>query len=469
MRRWFNRGLMARVVSLAVLATVMASASPASAGTILPTGWTESNGMLTYIGIYPDPYGNAWWSVSIKEQQPTTMGPGYVDLGDEPAAPFLPGQCAGVPDKTQWTCGMAGGASGEPFFITGTEGDDIYREMTCSGGAPWIPLGSVCPRTFKVNLYGGKDEVRLYPHLPMHGVEINGGAGNDNILVGNEGQADGRVDLGDGDDFIDTSTGTGPWVIICGPGYDTVNPGPLDQVSTDCEARGTGEEIERPTTVVKTDYSLAGVCGHKKGTKVPRCYLMFGAGLIRALKNNEDQIVSNARSVMALATAWFVADAAGKVAKKQARNQLITYSVKKVVGELEGKAVGAGLSGFSLGQALGKATSLAIIATRWSHLEAKGYPHKCFLFQLTYEKKKPKLALDPIFSFVRGWDHQNPPSYRGITTSAGHWEASSGKSEALPLFCSGADATAVSMRSSGGQTALLSGPLMRFSIEYDAR
>jgi hypothetical protein len=467
MRRWFNRGLRARVVSLAVLATVMAS--PASAGTILPTGWTESNGQLTYIGIFPDPYGNAWWSVSIKEQQPTTMGLGYVDLGDAPEAPFLPGQCASTPDKTEWTCGMAGGASGEPFFITGTEGDDVYREMTCSGGAPWIPAGSVCPRTFKVNLYGGKDEVRLYPHLPMHAVEINGGAGNDNVLVGNEGQADGRIDAGEGDDYIDTSTGTGPWVIVCGPGKDTVNPGPLDQVSADCEKRGTGEEVEPTPTVVTTDYSLAGVCGYKKGTKVPRCYLMFGAGLIRALKSNEHEIVSDARSVVALATAKFVADAAGRVAKKQARNQLITYSVKKVVGELEGKAVGAGLSGFSLGQALAKTTSLAIIATRWSHLEAKGYPHKCFLVQLTYEKQKPKLALDPIFSFVRGWDDENPPSYRGITTSAGHWEAKSGKSETLPLFCSGAKATAVSMRSSGGQTALLSGPLMRFSIAYDAR
>ena len=467
MRRWFNRGLTARVVSLAVLATAL-SASPASAGTISPTGWTESNGQLTYIGIYPDPYANAWWSVSIKEQQPTTMGPGYVDLGDMPEAPFLPGQCAGTPDKTEWTCGLTGGASGEPFFITGTQGDDVYREMTCRGGAPWIPVGSVCPRTFKVNLYGGKDEVRLYPHLPMHGVEINAGAGNDNVLVGNEGQADGRIDAGDDDDYIDTSTGTGPWVIVCGDGYDTVNPGPLDQVSSDCEARGTGEEVE-PTTAVTTDYSLAGVCGYKKGTKVPRCYLMFGAGLIRALKNNEDQIVSNARSVIARATARFVEDAAAKVAKKQARNQLITYSVMKVAAELTGKGASAGLSGFSLGQTLGKATSLAIIATRWSHLEAKGYPHKCFLFQLTYEKAKPKLALDPIFSFVRSWDTQNPPSYRGITTSAGHWETKSGKSEALPLFCSGAGATAVSMRSSGGQAALLTGPLVRFSIAYDGR
>ena len=203
------------------------SASPASAGTIWPTGWTESNGQLTYIGIYPDPYGNAWWSVSIKEQQPTTMGPGYVDLGDLPEAPFLPGQCASTPDKTEWTCGMTGGASGEPFFITGTEGNDVYREMTCRGGAPWIPAGAICPRTFIVNLHGGKDEVRLYPHLPMHGVEINGGAGNDNVLVGPEGQADGRIDAGDDDDYIDTSTGTGPWDIVCGDGYDTVNAGPL--------------------------------------------------------------------------------------------------------------------------------------------------------------------------------------------------------------------------------------------------
>ena len=70
---------------------------------------------------------------------------------------------------------------------------------------------------------------------------------------------------------------------------------------------------------------------------------------------------------------------------------------------------------------------------------------------------------------MRGWDTQNPPSYRRITTSAGHWEAKSGKSEALPLFCSGAGATAVSMRSAGDQDALLTGPLVRFWIAYDAR
>jgi hypothetical protein len=310
--------------------------------------------------------------------------------------------------------------------------------------------------------------------LVMHDTEIRGGDGHDNVLA-RYGPSNGRVDLGPGDDFVDTSKSSGPWLIVCGPGRDTVNPGPRDTVSKDCERRGESGEYNptppTPAPAVTNDYSLAAVCGLKKKTKTPRCYVMLGGGLIRAIKKNEGKIASSVASVAARATAHAIDDIAKQVAKKtavkQAKMQVLKLSVRKLAGELAAKGVTAGSLGFSFGSILGKVSVGAIIATRWSHLEAKGYPHKCFLVQVTYEKKKPKLAVDPIFSFVRTWDYADPPSYRGMSTSMAHWEKSSGKGATLPLFCGGAKAVASTLPASAGLGSLLSPPYIGFSIAYD--
>jgi hypothetical protein len=291
------------------------------------------------------------------------------------------------------------------------------------------------------------------------------------------GPSSGRFDLGPGDDYVDTSLSSGSFLIICGPGRDQVMPGPRDTVSKDCERRGTADgEPQRPSPA-KPEYSLAGVCGVKNGTrKTPRCYVMLGAGLIRAIKRNEGKIASGVSSLAASATSHVLddlakqiaLDAAKKQAVRQVKNRFINYSVRKLAGELAAKGVSAGARGFSFGTMMGKATALAITATRWSHLEAKGYPHKCFLIQLSYADGKPKIAIDPVFSFVRSWDHENPPSYRGIDTSMGRWEKSSGRGATLPLFCSGVKGRAVALKGSAGLDELLSPPYVRFAITFDA-
>jgi hypothetical protein len=467
---------MRRMHTVVVTALVLLVPAPAAtAGVISSTGWTASTTTPNYISIHPDKYGGRWWTVSITDQVPSTIGSGYTetDVRDGGAPP---GKCMDrTGGRTEWWCGLVGGTSGEPFLIRGTDGPNVVFDVGCFGLADWLPPGSACPRSFKIDLAGGADLLRLSTDLPMNRTEVSGGAGNDSVFV-SPGPANGRIELGLGDDAVDTSRSSGPWTIVCGPGLDTVNPGPNDTVSKDCERRGAADDPRAPTDptppAVKNDYSLAGVCGLKKKTKAtPRCYVMLGGGLIRAIKSNEDRIASSVASVAARATAHAVDDIAKQLAKKtavkQAKNRLITFSVRKIAGELAAKGLTAGTRGFTFGTLLGKATTAGIIATRWSHLEAKGYPRKCFLVQLTYGDGKPKLALDPIFSFVRSWDHTDPPSYRGKSTSMGRWEKSSGKGATLPLFCGTANAVAATLPTSEGLSSLLSPPYVRFSIVYD--
>ena len=210
------------------------------------------------------------------------------------------------------------------------------------------------------------------------------------------------------------------------------------------------------------DYSLAGVCGLVKGTKDPRCYVLMGAPLVRAIKNHERQI----GSVIGLVSHKAIADAAGRAyLKRKIRrrvNRFITYALRRL-----SPVAAAGFQGFNLGTLLGRITTVAIIAQRWTDLERPGYPHKCFLTQVSYRNKKPALAIDPIQSFVRSWDYANPPSYRPLTTSMARWEAPGDVNATLPLFCKGASASAVTLRSSSGLDELLDPPYVRFSIDFN--
>ena len=171
--------------------------------------------------------------------------------------------------------------------------------------------------------------------------------------------------------------------------------------------------------------------------------------------------MSNARSVIARSTARFVDDAAAKVAMKQARNQLITYSVKKIVGELEGKAVGAGLSGFSLGRCSARRLRWRSLPRAGATSRPRGIRTSASSASSRPRRRKPTLALNPDSSWLtsRAWNARRiHRRTQKSSTSAGHWEGKNGKSEALYalLFRSRGNGRdrAVLRR---GQDALLSG------------
>lgn len=209
-----------------------------------------------------------------------------------------------------------------------------------------------------------------------------------------------------------------------------------------------------------SNYSLAGICGRKSSSSsTPRCYLLIGAGTIRALKAHEIQLLKTFR----IAIGDAIGNAAKRAAVRKAKSQVITYAIRKVAGHV----AAAGFSGFEFGKLLGRITSAAITARRWADLESPGYPHKCFLSQLTYEDSAPRIALDPIYSFVRSWDFENPPSYRGISTSMARWESPHDIGATLPLFCKGDGAEAVMLGSSSGTSDLLDPPYVKFSIDFD--
>ena len=106
-----------------------------------------------------------------------------------------PGSCWANPDEPALECGLTP-TGGEPFVITGTDGQDHFTELGCHAG--YQPPGTPCLRVFKVSLGAGDDYVRMWnfsdtladerdpltgqrpwvasAHAPMHGVEMDMGS-----------------------------------------------------------------------------------------------------------------------------------------------------------------------------------------------------------------------------------------------------------------------------------------------------
>ena len=114
---------------------------------------------------------------------------------------------------------------------------------------------------------------------------------------------------------------------------------------------------------------------------------------------------------------------------------------------------------------LGKLTTAAIVAQRWYDLERPGFPHKCFMVEVTYGDGT-RIAFDPIYSFVRAWDSK-ANNLLPQTSSMGHWEATGDYNASLPVFCSGKNGNAVSLKSSSGLDQLLRRPYVIFSVDFD--
>jgi hypothetical protein len=210
------------------------------------------------------------------------------------------------------------------------------------------------------------------------------------------------------------------------------------------------------------DYSLAGVCGKLKDGGGERCYVMLGAPTVRAIKHHEGQFAGGLAAAAQSAMPHTAKTVFDNYAARRLRKKAIKYTITRLAGESVERAYG----GFSFGMMLGKIATAAIFAQRWADLERAGYPHKCFLFELTYQNGA-SIGFDPIYSFVRSWDSLNPPSYRPRTTSLGHWEAPHHYDASLPLFCKGASGQAVTLGSSSGLAYLLGPPYISFSVDFN--
>ena len=265
--------------------------------------------------------------------------------------------------------------------------------------------------------------------------------------------------------YAAATTTTAKWTIT----WDLsrkARPGcPATSFSITCATDESKDTSPVPAERPKVDYSLAGVCGRiKSGNNGERCYVMLGAATIRAIKNHEKQFagviaLTSSKAIDRAASAAFL-----NFKLRKLQSQAITYTVKA----LAGATAASVYSGISYTQLFGKILNVAIIAQRWGDLETAGYPHKCFLFQASYESKKPKIAFDAILSFVRSWDSANPPTYRPLFTSLGRWVAPGvGTGATLPLFCKGAQAEAVTVGSSSGVSDLLAPPFVRFSVNFN--
>ena len=248
--------------AVVAMACLLVAAGPASGGTLSYDGYVADSPAVDgsiYMGIGGSGYYEDLRVVSVFQNStyPVTLS-GYTHNGAYIATG--PGSCgSGYPGDIE--CGLAP-RGGEPFYVVGSEGSDNFVEIGC--GARPAPDGTPCPRVFRVDLRGGNDYMRMWnfsdllgdepdpgsgmrpwvagDRAPMHGVEIAGGDGNDElILMG--GPSTGRIDAGAGDDRIFTRGGysesrepvAGGYEIVCGPGRDVVQPGPGDRIAKDCE------------------------------------------------------------------------------------------------------------------------------------------------------------------------------------------------------------------------------------------
>jgi hypothetical protein len=277
---------------LVVLALALLPAT-ARAGVVTPGGFSTAGQPAkesTYLGI--GPWGYEPYFPTVSAHQASGAG---VSFGDGYAAApsyeeLAPGSCF-RPQPNQVECGLAP-AGGEPFTITGTEGEDVFAEITCVArdGAP-------CPRALRIALGAGNDALRFWtfqdspegPQDPMtgmhdwvavlrtptNGVQISMGAGADTItLMG--GPSTGVIDAGAGDDRIFTQGGfseahepvTGGYEIRCGSGWDIVQPGPGDRVGRDCErilaSASIPDDDEADAASVPAD--IAATCGTARFT-----------------------------------------------------------------------------------------------------------------------------------------------------------------------------------------------------------
>lgn len=212
-----------------------------------------------------------------------------------------------------------------------------------------------------------------------------------------------------------------------------------------------------------TDYSAAGVCGRaKEGGHPRRCYFLIGAPVIRALKHHE----AGFYSIGGLLSHKAMAEATERVAEEEAqhktRTTILTYYLKKLIGdELADKS----LNGYSYGKMIGRLAVAAIMAQRWYDLERPGFPHKCFLVQVSYDGGF-KMAFDPIHSFVPARD-PDAHNFFPLSASMGHWDTPNSYSETLPLFCKGKGGQAVALGSSSGLDELLERPVVIFSVDFN--
>jgi hypothetical protein len=250
----------ARITGVGLALALMAPAS-AGAGTLSHAGYTAGSPEATgsvYMGIGTWGYEPYFRSIGVFQNSTQP-----VQLADYTAASSYetigPGSC-GSSEPGKIDCGLAP-RGGEPFHITGSEGSDNFVEIGCNAGrqADYTP----CERVFKIALGSGDDYMRLWnfsdslgderddsgmhpwvaaARAPMHGVEIDGGPGRDEIILMG-GPSTGRIDAGAGDDRIFTRGGysvseepvDGGYAIVCGPGRDVVQPGPGDTIAKDCE------------------------------------------------------------------------------------------------------------------------------------------------------------------------------------------------------------------------------------------
>lgn len=208
-------------------------------------------------------------------------------------------------------------------------------------------------------------------------------------------------------------------------------------------------------------YSMAGICGKvpSGGDKgQPRCYILLGQKTIKAVKDHEVELAEFA----SIASGQIAKAMGEKVLISKARSKLISIALKKFAGETVEKANSA----LGFGKLMANIFTAAVYAQRWHDLGNPNFPPKCFGFQLTFDGLKGKPAFDPIYSFVRTWDRNDPPSIRGITTSnLRWWDQDKGHDYVLPLFCRGRYAQAVTTGSEP-PPKLLAPPYILFDVDF---
>jgi len=268
----------------------LVAAAPSVAGTLSHEGYTAASPVADrsiYMGIDASGHVDGLRVVDIfqNSEQPVVLS-GYTASGESHAPG--PGSCGSLGPGTV-ECGLVP-AGGEPFFITGSDGSDTFAEIGCDSRP--APDHTPCPRVFKIALRAGDDFMKMWnfsdalaeerdpvtgqrpwvaaARAPMHGVEIDGGAGNDElILMG--GPSTGRIDAGAGDDRIFSRGGysaseervDGGYAIVCGPGRDVVQPGPGDTIAKDCEriVHTDGELEGDPEPEPPKGSDIASTCG----------------------------------------------------------------------------------------------------------------------------------------------------------------------------------------------------------------
>lgn len=317
-----------RLASLSLLLLLAVLPAAARAGTLYPEGFSTSPSVAkesTSLGIGGASYGSF---PSVDVHQASGDEPYYTGYGAAGSPESVgPGSCWADPDQPTLDCGLAP-AGGEPFVITGTDGEDYFRELSCHSGHR--PSGSPCPRVFKISLGAGDDLVRMWNfsdvlgeeadpttghrpwvaglRAPMHGVEIDMGSGRDTVILMG-GPSTGRISTGAGDDVIYTLGGysesnepvTGGYAISCGPGFDSIQPGPGDKLANDCErilkSASDEEEFDRDPALGS---DMASTCGTARFD-----FLKVGGaeGAVRKKKQGCVYLVSNrfARDLLTMA------------------------------------------------------------------------------------------------------------------------------------------------------------------------